>query len=212
MSTTARRAGRPPDADPEATRRAIREVALAHFGAYGYSQATIGNIARDAGLTSGAVHYHFASKEKLLEEISATVIEANATRLRAAAAQHTSFVARTAALFDELAAVHHETPDLGRFILVLVSDVARYPELRGAYDANVTAHHDLCSWLVDDALAAGELSATADRDGVVDMITGTISGLSSLMVMLPRSHHDSIALGVKLLFAGGLFTPTSAGR
>lgn len=49
----------------EATRKAILSVARKHFTKRGFSKAEIGQIASDARLTTGAVYYHFSSKEGL---------------------------------------------------------------------------------------------------------------------------------------------------
>jgi len=47
------------------TRRTILEAAAAVFDERGYTSATIGEILERAGVTKGALYFHFASKEEL---------------------------------------------------------------------------------------------------------------------------------------------------
>lgn len=51
------------------TREAILEGALACFDRYGITSATVEQIAREAGVTRGAVYHHFAGKRDILRAI-----------------------------------------------------------------------------------------------------------------------------------------------
>lgn len=55
--------------DPEdlTARARIRDAALLHFGEQGFDRATIREIARTAGVSSGLVRHHFGSKQALRE-------------------------------------------------------------------------------------------------------------------------------------------------
>lgn len=53
----------------EAARNRITQVALKVFSQEGYSEATMDNIARELGVTKGALYHHFKSKEDILKEI-----------------------------------------------------------------------------------------------------------------------------------------------
>ena len=49
-------------------RRDLTDIAIDCFARYGYHATSIDRIARAAGLTKGAVYYHFRDKEELLFE------------------------------------------------------------------------------------------------------------------------------------------------
>ena len=51
------------------TREAILEGALACFDRYGITSATVEQIARESGVTRGAVYHHFAGKREILRAI-----------------------------------------------------------------------------------------------------------------------------------------------
>lgn len=52
--------------DPEKTRKALVDSALALFGSKGYTDASVQEITEAAGVTKGAFYHHFESKEDLL--------------------------------------------------------------------------------------------------------------------------------------------------
>src|SRR5438552_4692853 len=53
---------------PEPSRKQLMAAAIDCFARLGYQGTTIARIARDAGVTKGAVYYHFRDKEELLFE------------------------------------------------------------------------------------------------------------------------------------------------
>src|SRR5215468_9641721 len=53
---------------PEPSRKQLMSAAIDCFARYGYQGTSIDRIARDAGVTKGAVYYHFRDKEDLLFE------------------------------------------------------------------------------------------------------------------------------------------------
>src|SRR5215470_19108902 len=53
-------------ARPENGRRDLMDIAIDCFARYGYQGASIDRIAKAAGLTKGAIYYHFKDKEDLL--------------------------------------------------------------------------------------------------------------------------------------------------
>ena len=56
-------------AEAAETRLAILRAALDEFSRRGYSATTLDGVARAAGVTRGAVYWHFASKAALYEEL-----------------------------------------------------------------------------------------------------------------------------------------------
>lgn len=56
-------------AEAAETRQAILRAALAEFSQHGYSATTLDGVAHAAGVTRGAVYWHFANKAALYEEL-----------------------------------------------------------------------------------------------------------------------------------------------
>lgn len=54
--------------DAAQTREALLQAALESFGEFGWKASTFENVAERAGVTRGALHHHFRSKQSLLVE------------------------------------------------------------------------------------------------------------------------------------------------
>ncbi|MGD9894408.1 MAG: TetR/AcrR family transcriptional regulator [Dehalococcoidia bacterium] len=68
----------------EATRGRLLKAAFQIFATHGYAQATIDMIAEAAGLSKGAVYFHFASKEEVFLTVLWSRLHADEQRLRSA--------------------------------------------------------------------------------------------------------------------------------
>lgn len=69
QSTVRRSRKSPGGYDPEQTRKALIDSALALFGGQGYAATSVQEITEAAGVTKGAFYHHFESKEDLLRLI-----------------------------------------------------------------------------------------------------------------------------------------------
>jgi AcrR family transcriptional regulator len=65
-------------------RHLIVDAAIRVFARKGFAEASIQEIADEAGMVATAVYYHFAGKEELFEAALATVIDANTAVVAAA--------------------------------------------------------------------------------------------------------------------------------
>jgi AcrR family transcriptional regulator len=68
----------------EESRRAVLDAAIITLAARGLASTSIQDIADAAGLSKGAVHYHFESKDELLERVLDRCCESIEARVRAA--------------------------------------------------------------------------------------------------------------------------------
>src|ERR1700749_626368 len=67
-----------------ARRRTILLAAVRILATKGYYTTTLADIAGAAGLQTGSLYYHFASREDLIEEVLRTSTSLNTRRLEAA--------------------------------------------------------------------------------------------------------------------------------
>src|SRR5215475_12816529 len=79
-------------AEAAETPQAILRAALDEFSQRGYSATTLDGIARAAGVTRGAVYWHFASKAALYEESLRTFGGQAGAIMGAAAAEGGDFI------------------------------------------------------------------------------------------------------------------------
>jgi AcrR family transcriptional regulator len=78
----------------EQTRAAIAEAALALFRERGYDAATMRDIAKRAGVSTGSAYYYFSSKEELIQEFYARNQAAHLAACRTLLATETDLSAR----------------------------------------------------------------------------------------------------------------------
>src|SRR5438128_3077187 len=105
----------------EPSRKPLLRAAVDCFARLGYQGTTIDRIARDAGVTKGAVYYHFRDKEQLLfEALKDHVCEFE----RQVLAEVTPELDAMAALRRVVAvSVFHATvPNHGPFIITLIAE------------------------------------------------------------------------------------------
>ena len=67
----------------EARRRQIVETAIRTIAARGYSQSSLAEIAREAGISKGVISYHFEGKPELVEAILSRLLAEPAEFIKA---------------------------------------------------------------------------------------------------------------------------------
>ena len=85
-----------------ATRQALAEAAVQRLIGHGYAGATVRSIARECGVSPGAVQYHFKSKEDIAIAALAHVFEEVAQRLAAIDPRDTAVAERARRIVDTL--------------------------------------------------------------------------------------------------------------
>ncbi|MFT4135193.1 TetR family transcriptional regulator [Microbacterium sp.] len=101
---------RMPETKSERTRALLRSIALRSFREHGYDATTIRRIAQEAGVSVGTTHYHFPSKNHLVQELYLDVQEAHRAAAVPALAAETDLVARLGVVYrtglDQLSPFH----------------------------------------------------------------------------------------------------------
>ena len=172
------------------TRARILETAMRLFAETGYHPATNAVIAEASGLTRGAMLYHFASREALLDSVIPYIQSARA-RLLDAAAEHTPpGVDRTEHAIESYWRLLHELPFVAFAELEAAArtDALLSERLRGAqeaFDRNQIGEHS-----AEMVQAGGAPRFQASRD----LARFVLEGLS-------RAHlaHDADARIERLL-------------
>jgi AcrR family transcriptional regulator len=91
------------------TRERILDIARRRFGASGYADTSMQQIADELGVTKAALYYHFRSKSELLLELTQPVLDAFDTALETSAGRPDSEgVPAAAAAYLDVALEHRE--------------------------------------------------------------------------------------------------------
>lgn len=134
-------------------RERILDAAVRRIAREGIDDARIARIATDAGVSSAAVHYHFASREALLAEaLEHSYERAGDMRMLTGEDAPASATARLRLMVDQCLPAPGSLRD--DFILwaELWLRAARTPELR---DTSARLYQRMCEWFAE-VLAEGE--------------------------------------------------------
>jgi AcrR family transcriptional regulator len=198
-----RRRGRPADSDG-LTRQRILAAARECFAEYGYARASTHMVADRVGLTTPTLYHHFRSKRELYLAVFDEVEEELLREFRAAVERYPTFIERFEAILDTAVRLNRSDPVKPGFVLSVLSDLARDPDLRPALDSSWRRRDSFFAWVVDAAIASGELKE-ADRGIALEMITMVVIGIVVVGRGIPSAQARTVE-GIKRLIAGTLIS------
>jgi AcrR family transcriptional regulator len=190
--------GRPPARQSEQTEAEILRAARVCFSKRGYARTSVAQIAREAGVTSRAIYHYVDSKPELFVRAALAAHVRVADEIRghlasgrgAQGAQDTlgRWIAAFMALFEQ-------DPSLVQFLSLVVVEAERNPELAQALPREDVGISAVTRWLVDQAVAHGELAPGVDPAGAVTLLEVFGAGLT-LLAHDERKHDYRAMLDV----------------
>lgn len=162
---------------PADERRAITVEAVVELAArQNPSDITTAAIAREMGVTQGALFKHFPSKDAILLAVMEWVAAQLLGRVERAAAGAATPLAAIEALFMahvEFVAAHPGVPRM------LFGELQRAEETLPKQMAQtlIRRYGERIAPLIEAGKAAGEVSATLDTEAAITLLVGTIQGL-----------------------------------
>ncbi len=209
MTVASSQLGRPVGANGEETRRRIITATMRCVAEVGYSQASIREIARAAGMTSGSLYHYFPNKAELLKATVKEIEELVFPQLRAAAAGGGDVVDRLEAVLDESDRLMGEYPYLAAFERAIRAESAAYLRSGDPNRAGFKPLRGIINDIIEDARAHGELAADIDAAGTIDALYALTRGLTEQAANLtPRAYHATLS-AAKQLIRGTLFAPNA---
>ena len=169
---SASRRGKPPGA----SRQQILDVAAKLFRARGYTETSLRDIGKQAGMKAGSIYYHFTSKEELATE----VLRIGVRKV------HNAVVAAVAALGAGANAKSKLQAAMGAHLETLLDEsdytsahihcFPNVPEgLRRELGSERKEYEEVWRRALDDAAAEGALTAGVDRSAARLAILGALN-------------------------------------
>jgi AcrR family transcriptional regulator len=144
---------RQPATKSERTRAHLRDIALQSFRDRGYDATTIRQIAQEAGVSVGTTHYHFASKNQLVQELYVDVQQRHRAAALPALAKSRDLIARLRVVYgtalDELTPYHAHAAE---FVSAALSPRSEINPL----SSESAAARDLTEGLFTDAVTGAD--------------------------------------------------------
>ncbi len=169
---------------PETTRERIVEAAFKALSRLGYDQTSIKDIAAEAGVAPGLVHYYFKSKEDLV----VAAIEFACQKVTVPAGDNPEQVARTA--FEQAQAQLGELRDVHRLIFDMVGLAMHNDTVSTAVRQFFAQERAQTEELVRAVLAQREAPA-GEAAPIAAAITGGIFGIVMLSILDPELDGEA---------------------
>ena len=159
------------------------DAAMDLFASYGYRGTSLARIARAAGVTKGALYWHFADKEEFFIAVVAKVL-GEWTPVFEKSAQATNaveFRAEFARMFDTMAALNEKNPWVSRLLLIIALESHKIGPrvLRSMRKANL---HGIASFreLIERGQRLGIFDAELEPGWAATQIFSSYLGLAML--------------------------------
>lgn len=188
----------------------IVEAMLRVMARQGYAKASVGAVAREAGLSPGLLHYHFESKQAILLALIDRLAASVHARFARMAEDAREPRARALAWIDaHLARGDDAEPHAVACWVALGNEALSEPAVRAAYERVVRAGYDRLEALVREVLAhEGKRADEAPR--IAAGLLAAVEGAFRLSVLAPDViPHGSAAATVNDM-ARGLFDAATA--
>ena len=160
-----------------ATRQALIEAAVQRLISHGYAGATVRNIARESGVSPGAVQYHFKSKEDIAIAALTHVFEEVARRLAAIDPRDTAIEERARRIVDTLWEFYGGPRYVAASEILMGTrqQAALHKRVRACRLALAVAYREMWDRLMGDTLLDPD-----ERRHLLQFIIATLRGLALL--------------------------------
>ena len=153
----------------EKTRSAIIDAAAAAFDAHGYQGAGLSLILDQAGVTRGALYFHFSSKEELAQELIRTQFETIEKHLSSGARGLQALINLTFAMAGDL--INDIRVRAG--VRLVIEHASFSAPVEDAYRSWIQVTRDL----LVEAKRSGELSRGVSPDDAARFLVGSFAGV-----------------------------------
>lgn len=201
-----RGAGRPPGAISEETRARIIAAACRCFAERGYSKTSNQDIAREAGLTAGALYHYFDSKAELFAAVYRDALRRLVEAYQQAFTVQTTCVEQLCSGIEASHQLYRDSPELLQFTSAAHVEMQRHPQLRDLlldYSQGIRAFFTL---VLAEGQRRGELAPEVDLESAVNLLIAAFFGLAWIRAEVSGEQEYGRALrAFEHLIRGQLF-------
>jgi AcrR family transcriptional regulator len=159
------------------TREALLSKCLHLFAQRGCSRTSVDDIARAAGVTKGAIYWHFASKNEIFHAILDRIRAQWQEVVHVPVSTSGDPQAQLGRLFDAYAELFRESPDICLFLQQVVLDRQNKPFAAEVAKVFATTARFIAR-IVDEGKARGVMNTDVDSLTMAHLILGMLAGAS----------------------------------
>lgn len=154
--------------------RAAREV----FSELGYDGATFQEIALRADLTRPAINHYFPSKLTLYRHVVEQTNDVVVGPAMEAARAESTFDGRMHAFIRTAVQAQEREPSIAAFLVTSIMEAQRHPQLNKDRNGALEWAREFATWVIGDAVTAGELPAGVNLEVTTEMLISMLLGLA----------------------------------
>jgi AcrR family transcriptional regulator len=196
--------GRPAGADAAVTRGRVIEAAQQFFANRGYAPATNKAIADAAGVTAGAVYYHFGSKAKLFAAACQDAYDLIFHRYAAEITEPAGIREILRQLLEVSMRLNRDHRSLAGFVATAPLEARRHPELADTVRKQADRRTAFLLQRVAAGQQAGLIPAELDPAQVAALIGLLLHGFADAAAELPPDVLERQATLFDTLISGRL--------
>lgn len=198
----------------ETKRQQLLDAAITCFARNGFSETTIEDICREAGVSHGALYRHFKSKEDIIEASYWRDRETMTARFAAAKKK-----GDTRRIMEELFELYIHRRDQSdpqtqmrlKFRVQLYAEAARNPRIRETQYKTWEDFLESFGGIVRGAQERGEISPVLDSEMVTRVLMALVIGFNVQKIVDPSLDVDEYAKASKDVLFGNLWLTREKG-
>jgi TetR/AcrR family fatty acid metabolism transcriptional regulator len=167
--------------------QAILDAAVRVFARNGYYNSRVSDIAREAGIASGTIYLYFKTKDEILVTLFREKMAEWVARVRAEIAGEPDAVAKIRRLVHLHFGVLETDPDLAEVVQVELRQGHKF--FRGASAHEISAYFELIASVLEEGIAAGQVSRTVPVKLATKMLFGAMDQLATSWVLGKRKYR-----------------------
>jgi len=172
------------------TRETLLKTALSVFSANGYSATTLEGIAREAGLTRGAIYWHFGSKAELYNTLLQQFSARGAIIAEQAIAEGGSVLEVLRRVFVRQMVLVEEDEEVRAVVELALFKMELSPELESGRQQQIRSGKQLIAQIADavqQGIERGELRADLDAADIARAFLAFQNGAIQLWLVAPEA-------------------------
>ncbi len=198
----------PRPSNKEERRSQIARALMRVMADRGYDGASIADVAKEAELTQGLIHYHFKNKLEILLAVLEDMARRHKKGLEKKIAGCVGNPERQLAAFIDfhLGLGPDSNPELLACWIVLTGEAMRKEEVRRAYDEYAVLNHNLLSLILTEGVRQ-QVFKCEDLDAASAALLAAMQGYVSMAATTPELIPSGTAAGCVKKMAEGLLSP-----
>jgi len=164
------------------TRRVLIDAALKVFSHQGYAQATLEEVAKEAGVTRGAIYWHFSNKFEIFYAVLQELYKRAGERVMKIIDSDQRPVSKLRQLMREFLLIISNEEEFGIIEEVQLFKTRKGEEFSRLYNdhvENVKVMRELLTSIVREGIVVGEFDNSLDPGIIIVALLSYIAGIKS---------------------------------